>query len=134
MKFNELTTRVLVRGDYGTCFDFYTEKLGLIVTWGDRNGPYTSFSTKEGKPPCFAIFAGKNMCMFEGYQQPSTKSQPDTIVGMIPSDDIDKDYIRLKTAGVKFIGEPQYIEEWGMRCVYFRDPDGNLFELTDGTV
>lgn len=74
------------------------------------------------------------MSMFEGYQQPSTKNQPDTIVGMIPSDDIDKDYIRLKSAGVKFIGEPQYIEEWGMRCVYFRDPEGNLFELTDGTV
>ncbi|MFQ7552802.1 MAG: VOC family protein [Blautia marasmi] len=30
-----------------------------------------------------------------------------------------------------FLGEPQYIEAWGMRCTYFRDPEGNLFELND---
>ncbi|WP_321382930.1 hypothetical protein [uncultured Enterococcus sp.] len=42
MKFDKMTTRILVRKDYGACFDFYTEKLGLIPVWGDRKGPYTS--------------------------------------------------------------------------------------------
>jgi len=58
MKFNETTLRILVRGDYGKCFDFYTEKLGLVPVWGDRNGPYTSFAVAEGQPPCFAILPG----------------------------------------------------------------------------
>ena len=131
MRFNETTVRILVRKDYGACFDFYTEKIGLVATWGDRNGPYTSFSVKEGEPPCFAIFAAAHMPMFNGYVQPDKLTQPDTVVAVIPTDDLDKDYKRLKEAGVKFLGEPQLIEAWGMRCTYFRDPEGNLFELND---
>lgn len=134
MRFQETTIRVLVRKDYGACFDFYTEKLGLIPVWGDRNGPYTSFSAKEGEAPCFAIFLGEHMTMFPGYQQPVGESQTDTIVGIIPTDDLDSDYQKLTKAGVPFLGEPRFMEEWGMRCTYFRDPEGNLFELNDASV
>lgn len=133
MRFDETTIRVLVRGDYGKCYDFYADVLGLVAVWGDRKGPYTSFAAKEGEPPCFAIFAGDNMSMFQGYTQPSATMQPDTVTAVIPSEDLDKDYRRLKEAGVDFLGEPQSIEEWGMRCTYFRDPEGNLFELNDAS-
>lgn len=133
MRFRETTIRVLVRKDYGACFDFYTEKIGLVPVWGDRNGPYTSFAAQEGEPPCFAIFSGANMTMFQGYEQPDGDVQPDTITGVIPSDDLDHDYRRMKAAGVRFLGEPQFIEDWGMRCTYFRDPEGNLFELNDAS-
>jgi catechol 2,3-dioxygenase-like lactoylglutathione lyase family enzyme len=134
MHFNKATIRILVRKDYGACYDFYVNKIGLIPVWGDRNGPYTSFAVKEGELPCFAIFNGANMTMFNGYKQPSENTQPDTITAIIPSDTFDDDYTRLKAAGVEFLSEPQFIEDWGMRCTYFRDPEGNLFELneTDG--
>lgn len=131
MKFNEVTIRILVRKDYGKCFDFYTEKMGLVAVWGDRNGPYTSFSINKDTPPCFAIFLSACMPMFQGYLQPVENTQPDTIVAVIPTDDLDKDYSRLKDAGVLFLSEPQYIKEWGMRCTYFRVTEGNLFELND---
>lgn len=131
MKFNEATIRILVRKNYGECFDFYTEKIGLVVVWGDRNGPYTSFAIKEGEPPCFAIFSGAAMSMYQGYKQPSSGIQPDTITAIVPSENLDNDYMRLKELGVTFLGEPQTIEAWGMRCTYFRDPEGNLFELND---
>lgn len=134
MNFNESTLRILVRGDYGKCYDFYTEKLGLIPVWGDRNGPYTSFTVSKDLPPCFAIFSGDAMSLYNGYDQPKTSIQPDTVVAMIPTYDFDGDYARLKSLGVEFIGEPQTIKEWGMRCVYFRDTEGNLFELSDSTV
>ena len=133
MRFSETTIRILVRKDYGACFDFYTKKIGLVAVWGDRDGPYTSFATKAGEPPCFAIFSGANMAMFKGYEQPNGDIQPDTIVAVVPSDDLDTDYQRLKEAGVQFSGEPQLIEDWGMRCTYFRDPEGNLFELNDAS-
>lgn len=133
MKFNQASIRILVRGDYGKCFDFYTEKMGLVAVWGDRNGPYTSFSVSEKEPPCFAIFAGAHMSMFNGYEQPKRDSQPDTIVAVIPSEDFENDYKRLKDAGVSFIGEPQFIEAWSMKCAYFRDTEGNLFELNDNS-
>lgn len=131
MKFDETKIRVLVRKNYGECFDFYTEKMGLTAVWGDRNGPYTSFATSTDTPPCFAIFSGEAMPMFQGYEQPAVSTQPDTVVAVIPTLDLDADYLRLKEAGVKFLGEPQYIEAWGMSCTYFRDPEGNLFELND---
>nr|WP_122012512.1 VOC family protein [Maliibacterium massiliense] len=133
MQFDQTTIRVLVRKNYPACFDFYTEKLGLVAIWGDRNGPYTSFATDKDAPPCFAIFAGAHMPMFKGYEQPNGTAQPDTVAGVIPTLDLDADYARLKEAGVAFLGEPQYIKEWGMRCTYFRDPEGNLFELNDAS-
>lgn len=133
MRFNETSVRILVQKDYETCFNFYTEKLGLVAVWGDEKGPYTSFAVKEGEPPCFAIFSGANMTMFQGYEPPKGSTQPDTIVAVIPSDNLDQDYQQLKEAGVEFLGEPQLIEDWGMRCTYFRDPEGNLFELNDAS-
>ena len=133
MKFGETTLRVLVRKDYGACFDFYTEKLGLIPVWGDRNTPYTSFAAKKDAPPCFAIFAIEEMSDFEGYTQPEGTGHTDTITGIIPSEDLDADYKRLTEAGVAFLAPPRYMEEWGMRCTYFRDPEGNLFELNDAS-
>ncbi len=66
------------------------------------------------------------MPMFRGYKQPNVTTQPDTIVAVIPTLDLDADYSRLKKSGRDFLGEPQYIEAWGMRCTYFRDPEGNL--------
>lgn len=133
MKFNETTIRILVRKNYGECFDFYTEKMGLTAVWGDRNGPYTSFAISGDAPPCLAIFDGGAMPMFQGYTQPNASVQPDTVVAVIPTLDLDGDYLRLKEAGVPFLGEPQSIKEWGMRCTYFRDPEGNLFELNDAS-
>lgn len=63
----------------------------------------------------------------------NVNTQPDTVAAVIPTLDLDADYLRLKEAGVTFLGEPQYIEAWGMRCTYFRDPEGNLFELNDAS-
>lgn len=71
--------------------------------------------------------------MFKGYKIPNTTIQPDTVEGVIPTVDLDMDYLRLKEAGVEFLGEPQFIEEWGRRCIYFRDPEGNLLELNDAS-
>lgn len=133
MRMNETTIRVLVRKNYGACFDFYTQKLGLVAVWGDRNGPYTSFAVGADAPPCFAMFSGENMSDFAGYTQPATNTQPDTICAVIPTDDLDGDYNRLCALGVEFISPPRMMEGWGMRCTYFRDPEGNLFELNDAS-
>jgi len=134
MDFSKTTVRIMVQKDYAACFDFYTEKLGLVPVWeysvGDKNGPYTTLAAKEGGEPCLAIFNGKMMSAYKGYTLPSGTTPTDTIEFCIPCDNVDEDYKRLKDAGVEFIGEPQTIEDWAMRCVYFRDPEGNLLELS----
>lgn len=43
------------------------------------------------------------------------------------TDDIDRDYAKLKAQGVSFFSEVNELPEG--RCVGFQDPDGNLLEL-----
>ena len=129
MKFHKTQVTILTRKDFGACYDFYKEKLQLIPTWGDRNGPWSSFATNEDKDYIFALFEGQAQSAYDGYVQPTTTTQPDTITLGIPCDNVDEGYKRLKEAGVEFLSEPQTIEAWGMRCVFLRDPEGNLLSL-----
>lgn len=129
MRFNEAEVRILVRKDYGACYDFYTEKMGLIPVWGDRNGPYTSLTQKEGERARFALFNGAAMEQLDGYKQPDANTPTDTFVITIPTDDLEGDCKRLREAGVEFLCQPQAQDAWGFRCAYFRDTEGNLIEL-----
>ncbi|NLW78581.1 MAG: glyoxalase/bleomycin resistance/dioxygenase family protein [Ruminococcaceae bacterium] len=127
--FTRIGVRLLVK-DFAKCYDFYTEAMGLVPVWGDRNGPYTSFTGAAGAEPNFAIFLVANMALYEGYAPPQNGGG-DQVQLVLPCDDVDKAYIELKAKGVEFLGEPQTIEDWGMRCVVLRDPEGNLLELND---
>ena len=43
--------------------------------------------------------------------------------------DLPAEYDRLKAAGMRFNSEPKSIDP--IRCVYGRDPDGNVIELLE---
>jgi len=45
-------------------------------------------------------------------------------------DNVDEEYRKLTSKGVKFINEP-HDEPWGGRQASFHDPDGNLLEITE---
>lgn len=45
--------------------------------------------------------------------------------------DLESEYARLRTAGVEFISEPQYMADAKVLTVYARDPDGNIVELQE---
>ena len=45
--------------------------------------------------------------------------------------DLDREVARLVESGVETIGEPTGIDNGAGRCVYARDPDGNLFGLLE---
>jgi len=126
---------ILVKNDFGISFDFYTKKIGLVATWGNRKGPYVSLATAKDKKPILALFKGKNVEMFKGYKQPSTDQQPDTLMFVIYTDNFNEVYEKLKTNGVEFLGEPQKVSDWGsFWCVYFRDPEGNLVGIYEGLI
>ena len=135
MDFSRMGVRVLVK-DFQGSFDFYKDKLGLFPIWGDRNGPYTSFATEEGGTPKLALFLAELNTIYQGYAAPGDGARgdavPDRVQLIIPSDDVDRDYEALKAKGVAFIGPPQTIDDWMMRCAWFRDNEGNLIEINDG--
>lgn len=121
---------MLLVKDFGKTHDFYTEVMGLVPVWGDRGGPYASFAAAAGQEPAFAIFLAENMAAYEGYGLAAGEGG-DKIQLVVPCADVDKTYEALKAKGVTFLGAPQTIEDWGMRCVVLRDPEGNLIELND---
>ncbi|MFB8552626.1 hypothetical protein [Enterococcus casseliflavus] len=53
MTIQRITACVQVKGDYQKCYHFYTEKVGLVPTYGDESGPYTSFASKKEEAPFF---------------------------------------------------------------------------------
>lgn len=128
MKLSGISVRLLVN-DFPACFDFYTQKLGLTVYWGDREGPFASFKADGIDKPCFSMFLARNQHLYEGYTPLSGSGRTDQVIYVIPTDNVDADYQALLAKGVSFMGEPRTVKEWYMRCVYFRDPEGNLFEL-----
>lgn len=123
--------RILTK-DIPKLYDFYTEVLGFKVFWGDRNGAYVAFAEADGDKPAFAIFDETGMQHYSSYVPLTGSGRTDQVVYCTGLDNVDEAYRELNSKGVDFLGEPQTMPGWGIRCVYFRDPDGNLFEIASG--
>jgi len=96
-------------------YDFYTQKLGFRAVWGDRNSPFVLFAEANSDKPAFALFEKSGL--------------RDSVVFCTGTQDVDAMYKTLSAKGVQFFGEPQNLQGWDARCAYFRDPEGNLFEI-----
>lgn len=128
MAMNGVSLRILAQ-DVPKLYDFYTEKLGFSVLWGDRSSPYIDFALPGGDVPAFALFAGELMSMHKGYAPLPPAAKSETAVYCIGTDDVDAHCEELKSRGVELLGPSADVPDWGMRCAYFRDPEGNLFEV-----
>lgn len=123
--------RILAK-DVAKLYDFYTEVLGFKVFWGQRNGPFVCFAEADGDRPAFAIFDEASMQQYEGYVPLTRTGRTDQVVYCTGLDNVDEAYRELKSKGVEFMGEPRTIPAAELRCVHFRDPEGNLFEIASG--
>ncbi len=126
MKLNNI--RLLVN-DFDQCFDFYKNKVGLKVTWGEPGSPYASFDI--GIPSGLCLF--KSELMAESIESSANQVKDllsqDRFVIVINIENVDQTYKTLSSRGVEFINTPRNMEAWGLRVVHLRDPEGNLLEL-----
>lgn len=123
---SDLGPRILV-SDFTRMFDFYKDTLGYEVAWGTREGVYASFKVPGEEGIALAIFLRQNMEMYEGYQL-NERHISDNVHLIISVEDTDSEFERLKDK-IDFYGVPRNMDEWMMRCVWFRDPEGNLLEF-----
>jgi glyoxylase I family protein len=65
----------------------------------------------------------------QGERAPQTLKDPGLRHLAIMVDNFDAGYAKLKTAGVRFLGEP--FENQGNRLVFFSDGDGNILHLIE---
>lgn len=126
MKLNGI--RLLVK-DFDECFRFYSEKMGLKVTWGELGGEYASFEAGQGEG--IAIFPSDLMAPAVGNTDQSLPpaNYREKVCIPIEVEDVDKTYEELLARGVEFLNKPTDMGGWGMRTVHLRDTEGNLIEL-----
>ncbi|WP_319481294.1 VOC family protein [uncultured Draconibacterium sp.] len=125
MEFNCIRLLVI---DFDKCFRFYSETLGLKVSWGEIGGNFASFDI--GLPFGISIFKTDLMAEVIGN---SEKSLPidsrEKIVIILKVKDVDASFQKLIKKGVKFINKPTDMSGWGLRVAHFRDPEENLIEI-----
>ena len=127
MRLERIGVRILAE-NFGACFDFYTKTLGLEVLQGSREGPRTSFGVPGGGSG-LSMLRAEHMGAYQGYRPYPGTGHPDRAVFVIATDDVNREYDRLREKGVIFASNPQTIPQWNICSACFRDPDGNLFEL-----
>jgi len=132
MMISNITACVQVRKDFGKCYDFYKEILGLVPVSGNRNGPYTSFASYEGGKAIFAMFDPKHI---DGDYVPTHAEIPHTLAAIFHTDQFESVYDDWSDKGVDFINKRTLTGEgWSFQMAEFRDPEGNLLSLEDGGV
>ncbi|MCL2842774.1 MAG: hypothetical protein FWE28_04810 [Oscillospiraceae bacterium] len=136
MKISRVTACVQVKKDFGTCFDFYTEKLGLVPIYGDRNGPYANFSNCKDGEPFFAMYSAKDASeRIAGYVVSSNTESSDTLSAVFHTTDFEGVYNNWLEAGVVFIDRVVMGEgDESFNMAIFSDTEGNMLSLEDGGV
>ena len=82
-----------------------------------------TFAWIEGARGTFSIFSAKGMEEMAPGSMKGAGHGSFTIEFEV--DDVDREFERLKAAGVEFIKQPT-TQSWRRRSVWFRDPDGNF--------
>ena len=121
--------RLLVK-DFDKSLQFYTEKLGLERLYNTDG--YEAFKVSDSVE--LAIFVSDYQAMAVGNASKSLPSADykDKSGIAFAVECVDTAYNALKANGVAFINEPFDWECAGIRCVHFRDPEGNELSLVNG--
>jgi catechol 2,3-dioxygenase-like lactoylglutathione lyase family enzyme len=113
-----LTHVRLLADDFGACFRFYRDALGLQAFFGTEDGPYADFRTGEAS---LALFARSGQA-----EEVDLRAAGDGSLVIMRVDDVGAAAERL---GEHIVSGPTDREDWGIRVLYVRDPAGNLLEL-----
>lgn len=118
---------ILVK-DYDEAANFYTEKLGFVKLADNAFGPDMRWISVAPKK------SNETLIVFVKADTPAKKAAigkqaPGHVLITIDTDNIERDYKKMKEGGVKFHGAPQAVQ-WGKEVV-FEDLYGNLFDLVE---
>jgi lactoylglutathione lyase len=120
---------ILLVDDIEKMVSFYKDIMGFETDWD--GGLWVEFKTKSG-PLSFGMYDRKSFAESLGVPHYPSKGINLTMeIGIwLPKySDVDKEYERLTTLGIKsFTGEPVTFP-FGIRNFYVVDPEGNLLEI-----
>jgi lactoylglutathione lyase len=126
MMFRHISAAVLFVQDFEKSLMFYRDTLGLPIAVLE-----SKFAAFQMDNQDFAINhiteAAKMVNLpLEAFEAQSGKA--DRVMLCADVENVDAEYERLKAKGVEFTKAP-VDQPWGIRAAYFRDPEGNIWEI-----
>jgi len=122
--FNKVSAVVLLVRDFDRCLMFYRDTLGLQVVQRESN--FAAFKIEDQDFVLQEISAAVEM--FNVKASKSHTRGDDRVLLCARVDNVDAAYEALKAKGVEF-AKPPVDQPWGIRAAYFRDPEGNIWEI-----
>ncbi len=124
--FNKVKATVLFVEDFDTCLRFYRDILGLKV--GILEATFAAFEMDEQNFVVQGIAAAEKIINVPVAAFEAETGKIDRVMLCAQVEDVDEAYETLKAKGVEFT-QPPIDQPWGLRGVYFRDPEGNVWEF-----
>ena len=119
-------TRLLVT-NFKECFRFYRDVMGFKANFGTEDDTYADFEIGAVN---ISLFDKAEMSATLGTSsKPVHAEMQDTICLTFSVERVDEFFRHLKEKGVSLLTEPTDHEDWGIRTLHFRDPDGHLIEI-----
>ena len=121
----ELVQVRLVVQDFGACFRFYRDVLGLEPQVDDEAGPYGKLSPPGGGA-AIALQSREHLALDAPWLRGPAAGDGALVVLKVA--DLDAVVAGLRARGGELLAEPQ--TQWDrLRVAYLRDPEGNVIEL-----
>lgn len=122
---NKLNAIVLFVHNFEACVKFYRDTLGFTVK--AENAGFMSFDVAGQELALMDLPTASEMISEEVIQPAKEGVHRFLLASFL--DNTDEAYKVLKAKGVEFI-KPPITQPWGQRTAYFRDPDGNIWEIS----
>jgi catechol 2,3-dioxygenase-like lactoylglutathione lyase family enzyme len=123
MKVNAI---VLLVKDFDKCMNFYKDMLNLKVKNKDEG--FVAFELEGDQEIAVMSLEAASKMISRDAIDPGKQGTHRILLAMFVQD-TDKTYKELRAKGVDFV-KPPTTQPWGQRTAYFRDPDGNLWEIS----
>jgi catechol 2,3-dioxygenase-like lactoylglutathione lyase family enzyme len=120
----KLTTIRVLATRFQETVTFYRDTLGIPIR-ADA-GVYVAFDAGGFE---LGVYGRNDMANIVPSMSSSVDRSSDSLLINLHVDDLAATIESLKAKGVAFETEPHDQENWGMRVVHLRDPEGNLLEL-----
>jgi catechol 2,3-dioxygenase-like lactoylglutathione lyase family enzyme len=124
--FKKLGAVVLFVQDFEKSLVFYRDTLGLEVV--DLGEQFAAFRMEGHNFALNGLPEAAKMVNLpvDAFEPQSGKADRAMLCAEVPN--VDEAYEALKAKGVEF-SQPPEDKYWGLRCAYFSDPEGNIWEF-----
>jgi lactoylglutathione lyase len=124
--FQKVTAIVLFVQDFETCLTFYRDKLGLPVA--QLEPKFAAFKMQDQDFAMLEISQAADMIGVGVEAFEAQTGKIDRVLLCADVENVDVVYETFKANGVQFTKAP-VDQPWGIRAAYFRDPEGNIWEM-----